>query len=335
MPKISIIIPVYDVEKFLSRCLDSVLNQTFSDWEAICVNDCSPDNSDKILADYASQDSRIQVINHKKNGGLSAARNTAIQYATGDYIMYLDSDDFIHPQTMELTYALAIRDNSDIVSYTYDRKYRPQLMARKKLGLNIDSAMPRGIKKKYKLSRLKSFTTDDIFSHVTERSHNNIKWVIKHCQVWKFLIRRDFLNGLDFIPGIVYEDLPWWSAVMLRHPKITITNLPLYFYFPNFDTSILLSYKELRKLTDRNTGITEGFKLYKDKANAREMDIWQCEFMWQFIIHSFREVGGLDKHDQEVVKQQFKEMSNIGMFDKPCSKRTVKYQGRIAEFIKD
>ena len=333
MPKISIIIPVWNVEKYLRRCLDSVLSQTLTDWQAICVNDCSPDNSQKILDEYASRDKRFVLLKHKENSGLSASRNTAMQVATGDYIMYLDSDDFIHPQTMEIAYTLAMRDGSDIVSYTYDRNYRPQLMVRKKLGLGIDNAMPGGIKKKYKLNRIKSFVTDNIFAHVTERSHNNIKWAIKHCQVWKFLIKREFLDGLNFIPGIVYEDLPWWSAVLLRHPRTTITNLPLYFYFPNFETSILLSFKELRKLTDRNTGIMESFVLYHDQASAREMDIWQREFMWQFIIHSFREIGGLDENDKIPVKKQFIKMNNLGMLDAPFSKRTLKYQSRIREFI--
>ena len=123
MPAISIIIPIYNVEKYLRRCLDSVLNQTFSNWEAICVNDGSPDESYKILDEYAARDSRFKIMN-KENGGLSDARNAGMAVATGDYILYLDSDDFIHPQTMEIAYFLAKRDNSDIVSFTYDRIYR-------------------------------------------------------------------------------------------------------------------------------------------------------------------------------------------------------------------
>ena len=101
MAAISVIIPVYNVEKYLRRCLDSVLNQTFSDWQAICVNDGSPDASDKILAEYAARDPRFVVVT-KENGGLSDARNAGMEHATGEYIMYLDSDDFIHPQTMEI-----------------------------------------------------------------------------------------------------------------------------------------------------------------------------------------------------------------------------------------
>ncbi|MBQ2017344.1 MAG: glycosyltransferase family 2 protein, partial [Alphaproteobacteria bacterium] len=141
MPAISIIIPVYKVEKYLRRCLDSVLNQTFTDWQAICVNDGSPDNSAEILAEYAARDSRFVVVN-KENGGLSDARNAGMPYANGEYIMYLDSDDFIHPQTMEIAYHLAQRDKSDIVSFTYDRIYRPQLMVRHVLKMDTDNVVP-------------------------------------------------------------------------------------------------------------------------------------------------------------------------------------------------
>ena len=92
MPAISVIIPIYNVEKYLRRCLDSVLNQTFSDWEAICVNDGSPDGSAAILSEYAARDARFKIVN-KPNGGLSDARNAGMAVATGDYILYLDSDD--------------------------------------------------------------------------------------------------------------------------------------------------------------------------------------------------------------------------------------------------
>ena len=104
MPAISIIIPMYGVEKYLRRCLDSVLNQTFTDWQAICVDDGSPDKSGEIAEEYAKRDKRFVVI-HKENGGLSDARNAGMPHATGDYILYIDSDDFIHPQTLEIAYS--------------------------------------------------------------------------------------------------------------------------------------------------------------------------------------------------------------------------------------
>ena len=101
-PLFSIIVPVYKVEEYLAECLDSILSQSFKDFEIICVNDCSPDGSAKILADYAKKDSRIKVIEHSVNQGLSAARNTGVAAATGDYIYYIDSDDMIAEKTLEI-----------------------------------------------------------------------------------------------------------------------------------------------------------------------------------------------------------------------------------------
>ena len=94
MPKISVIIPVYNVEKYLRECLDSLLNQTFKDIEIICVNDGSTDGSLNILNEYASKDSRFIIIN-QNNQGLSAARNNGLNVAKGDYVAFLDSDDYI------------------------------------------------------------------------------------------------------------------------------------------------------------------------------------------------------------------------------------------------
>lgn len=100
MPTFSIIIPCYKVEKYIRECLDSVLAQTETSWEAICVDDGSPDNTGKILDEYASKDRRIKVI-HQPNAGLSAARNAALAVATGDWLLYLDSDDMLSPWALE------------------------------------------------------------------------------------------------------------------------------------------------------------------------------------------------------------------------------------------
>ncbi len=99
MAKFSIVIPCYKVEKFIDECLESVLSQGFQDWEAICVDDGSPDKTGIILDEYAARDPRIVVI-HQKNGGLSAARNSALKVAKGDWIYYLDSDDLMGPGTL-------------------------------------------------------------------------------------------------------------------------------------------------------------------------------------------------------------------------------------------
>lgn len=121
MPKVSIIIPCYKVEKYLKRCLDSVLSQTFCQWEAICVDDGSPDECGAILDQYAKCDYRIKVI-HQENQGLSMARNNGKKLATGDYIYFLDSDDAMHPQLLEVAYGLAQKHNADLVNFTLTKR---------------------------------------------------------------------------------------------------------------------------------------------------------------------------------------------------------------------
>ena len=108
--KISIIVPVYNVEKYIHRCLDSIIYQTYENLEIILVDDGSPDGCGKICDEYAKQDSRIKVI-HQKNGGQSKARNEAMKIATGDYFCYVDSDDYINEKYIERLYDLIIESN--------------------------------------------------------------------------------------------------------------------------------------------------------------------------------------------------------------------------------
>ena len=114
MPKISVIVPVYNVEKYLSTCLESLLKQTLSDIEIICVDDKSPDNALSILYDYANKDSRVNVIELPENGGVARARNTGIDAATGEYISFVDPDDYVDLDYFEKLYKTANKTNADI-----------------------------------------------------------------------------------------------------------------------------------------------------------------------------------------------------------------------------
>ena len=337
MPKVSIIIPMYNVEKYLRRCLDSVQNQTFSDFQAICVDDGSPDNSGQIAEEYAARDNRFIVV-HKENGGLSDARNAGMPYATGEYIMYLDSDDFIHSQTMEIAYAMARRDKADIVAYTYDRIYRPQLMVYHKLGLNTDNVRPLGIRKKYNVAKIKSRVTDDVFEYATERAHNkfnkNRKWLIKHCQVWKNMYRRELIAGTPFIKGILFEDFPWWSEVMLKNPRVSIINLPLYYYIPNFG-GIVLSAKQLRIMQSLCTGISHAYSVYKKSATDYQMKKWQEQFMWYFVNWAFRKIKYLKSDDElKIAREIFAGLKDSGVFDN-VPNEWFELRNQIYEFVRE
>lgn len=115
-PLISVVLPIYNVEKVLRRCVDSVLNQTYRNLEVILVDDGSPDGCPAICDEYALQDPRVKVI-HKQNAGLGYARNTGIEHATGKYICFFDSDDYIEPTTLEECCALAEKEKADLVCY--------------------------------------------------------------------------------------------------------------------------------------------------------------------------------------------------------------------------
>ena len=336
MPAISIIIPVYNVEKYLRRCLDSVQNQTFQDWEAICVNDGSPDNSAAILSEYAARDGRFKIVT-KENGGLSDARNAGMRHAQGEFIMYLDSDDFIHPQTMEIAHFLAVRDGSDIVSFTYDRIYRPQLMVRHILKMDTDGVVPGRMHKKYNPASVKTLVTDDVYAYATERAHNMFnprrRWLIKHCQVWKNMYRRSLIADTPFIKGILFEDFPWWSAIMLRRPRTVITKLPLYFYMPNA-SSVLNSSKALRMIESIVVGLKYTFDLYSKNATGSEFAHFQREFLWPFIIISMRKVRELDNEkDLITAARDINKLYLHGVMDNPPTRRAHRYHRRIQEFL--
>ena len=119
--KVSIIIPIFNTEKFISRCLDSIINQTYNNIEIIVVNDYTLDNSINIVADYVKRDSRIKVIEHKINRGLMMTRNTGINNATGDYIMFCDSDDFLPLNSVEFLLNEALKNRADITVGSYQR----------------------------------------------------------------------------------------------------------------------------------------------------------------------------------------------------------------------
>ena len=149
MAEISVIVPVYKVEKYIKRCIDSILIQTFQDFELILVDDGSPDKCSQICEKYAQRDERIVVL-HRENGGLSAARNTGIDWtflnSESKYITFIDSDDWIHPQYLDILYQAVINmkspvsvvgfkrvENFEAVSYTRKIAFQNQKYLRQKI----------------------------------------------------------------------------------------------------------------------------------------------------------------------------------------------------------
>ena len=274
MSTVSIIIPAYNVERVLPRCLDSIQAQNYSDWEAIVVDDGSTDATPTILDQYAANDTRIKAI-HQENQGVSVARNNAMKQAKGTYILFVDGDDFLHPQTLEICMNLVVRDQPDMVCFTYNRSFRTRLIIRHFLHLKE----PRKIRFRFYYS-FPYCTTESIFDWATEKSHPKEELATKHCQPWRCMYRKSILEGIEFIPGIMYEDFPWWSAVLLNVKKATLTTLPLYYYCPS-PNGYIFSSSQAYRIQSLKKAIAAARELYATvEPSIREK--WEAEFLQPF-----------------------------------------------------
>lgn len=207
-PKVSIVIPVYNVEKYLRRCLDSVLGQSLSCWEAVLVDDGTPDGSGAICDEYAAQDSRFHVI-HRENGGLSAARNTGIEWtlqnSESQYLTFLDSDDWLHPQFLQILLqalettgsqaAMAARCYTD----TYTGEF-PECEGKSEV-MDGESLL---------LSR---------------------EWDFNFA--WGKLYRKEDFRTLRFPEGKIFEDVFTTYQVLIPAKRIAFADCELYYYFYN------------------------------------------------------------------------------------------------------
>ena len=187
--KLSVIVPVYNVEDYLEQCLDSILLQNFEDMEILCVDDVSMDGSSKLLRRYASRDSRIRVLSHEKNRGLSAARNTGLQAATGEYVLFVDSDDYLERDCLLRLVAEMDKDSLDVLFFQYDKFDDDS-------GEDIDE-------------KQRGRYTD--YSKVLAGREHFCRMLLKKkllVMVWQAMYRRDFLNlnGILFTEGIRHED---------------------------------------------------------------------------------------------------------------------------------
>lgn len=217
MVNVSVIIPVYNVEKYLARCLDTVLAQSFDgDFEVICVNDGSTDFSPKILEAYAKSYSRIRVIN-RVNGGLSSARNVGMSVAKGDYFLFVDSDDWISTNTIEVLYKNATENNSDIVLFGYV-KANSDLSPKTFLG--VPECRQFGV-----------FNAETIPESILK---------LFPVSAWSKFYKAEFLknNNITFYENIIYEDVPFWAEVFTQANAISYVNEALYFYRENREGQI-------------------------------------------------------------------------------------------------
>lgn len=210
-PLISIIVPVYNVERYLDRCVQSLISQTYENLEIILVDDGSPDRCPKLCDEYEKKYSNIRVI-HKENGGLSSARNAGMAVAKGDYIGFVDSDDWVEPTMYAYLYEILIdydADISDICCIQTD--------GNKKI-INTDE-------------KINIYSGDDILIRYLERGLSEKKGA--PYTVWRKLYKKKVINGELFKEGILNEDICYNYSVMRRAKKVVESNQIFYYYFQN------------------------------------------------------------------------------------------------------
>ena len=204
-PLISVIVPVFKAQNTIRKCLDSIINQTLSDWELVLVDDGSPDESGKICDEYAVRDSRINVI-HKVNAGVSAARQTGLDAVRGDYVIYADPDDWVDPNMLEELYRIAIAEGADMVI--------------------CDWIVEVGEKSIYRVQKPSSLQASAVLHNIFDGT--------LHGSCCNKLIRRSCINkyGAYFPEGINYcEDVCFNVQLLMNDIKVAYLNKAFYHYF--------------------------------------------------------------------------------------------------------
>lgn len=230
--KLSIIVPIYNVEQYLRKCVDSLLAQDITDYEIILVDDGSTDDSgaiaDELVHAFSLSPlaSRLQLrVIHQSNAGLSAARNTGIAAATGDYIMFVDSDDYLQPNVLGALMEQVERDNLDVLRFRYQNVRE-----------SGDAFTP--YKDMTNYNDYSSTPTDGL-TFLNERMGTQ-------CYAVQFLVRREIVLLEQFTPGIYFEDTDWTPRMLLRADWVASTDLVVYNYLWR-EGSITLSQKDIAK----------------------------------------------------------------------------------------
>lgn len=275
-PKISVIIPVYNGEKYINQCLDSLLNQTFKDFEIICVNDGSTDKSLAILEQYAQKDSRIKIIN-QKNSGAAEARNNGLAYASGDYLSILDCDDFFDLDMFEIMYNHAVKYDVEITfckGRTFDDKTK---VVKEIENINFEIIPDKEV-----------FSATDVADYIFQI---DINWC------WDKLYKASFVkeNKFLFQTTKIHDDSFFAAYPLTKAKRISVLNKTLCTYRINVDTSATassrrmkypLSFYEVLVLLKENLIKDNTFEFFKQSFANFAIDIF-CGY-YEFMDIKFK-----------------------------------------------
>ena len=284
MPRLSVVVPVYNVEGFVRECLDSILGQSYTDLEVIAVDDCSTDGSADVVFDVASEDPRLRVVQLDENGGLGNARNEGLERARGELVMFVDSDDSLVPGAIEALVEAVDHHDADVVMFDYARTYWWGKVQRNVLGSSLTSAPSRPI------------TVDE---HVELLDVLNV--------IWNKLYTREFLHrlGLPFPDGY-YEDIPWTYPALISARRLVVLD------------KVLLQYRQRRSgniLRTRSRKHFDVFMQYRRLFQWLEAsgfdEQWHAYFFVKMVDHSLGIIAGEKRLPKGTEREFFRDLSGL------------------------
>ncbi len=269
--KVSVIVPVYNTEIYLSRCLESIINQSYKNIEIICINDGSLDSSLKILKNYAKKDSRIIVID-QKNTGVAGARNAGLNRATGEIITFVDSDDYIHPEMIEISLSTLIKYDSDIIMF---------------MALNSSPISEKTNFKKIDMKNLK----------LTEQSVSDLNFSIKDKMrcifCWNKIYKRSVINNTRFNTTVcLSEDFLFNFFVFNNAKKCVFLDEKLYYY--TGDNQSLSRSVFTKAKVEYNKVILEETSKYSNFIPAKKRDEFFSDIVYCLLCYAFLTSFSLD-----------------------------------------
>ncbi|WP_226667503.1 glycosyltransferase family 2 protein [Metabacillus litoralis] len=288
MPKVSLIIAAYNIEDYIEKCIDSLTNQTFYETEIIIVNDGSTDNTLKIVENLSKIDSRIKIIN-KKNEGAIEARESGFKVARGEYVLFIDGDDWLDRNAISILYNKAKEDNFDIVCYKFYKAYDNGEIVRQN--------------QSYYQYQDETMVDNKIF----------LRWVMTNVippSMWSKFIKKSFItdNNIPFPRKIaIAEDLAFMCTLGIHSPKVYTLNEHLYFYYQR-ETSV--TKKVSSKILDR----IKATQYIKEQLKKHNLYLkYKSEFEYLVFIHNFYCIISIIYGDKIYGRKLYKEWKKKGI----------------------
>lgn len=289
----SIIVPVFNTEKYIDDCLNSFLNQTFQDFEVICIDDNSSDLSVEKVMSFAKKDERIKLIKHRKNKGPGAARNTGMKHAAGKYILFVDSDDWIHRETLEILQEKFENTKLDSIWFKL-AIYYDDIKKYNNLDDNIYAKIPEGYLKltPENAAMYPSYTCNKAYRR---------KFLEKHKLTWP--------------EGCYYEDAEFYYKIIPLLSKVYVVNQKFYIYRKRNGSICDTCDKDYQKYSDLYSVVFNIYKYYKRKKLLKKYKITFLQFLSN-VIEESRKHREIFKALSPIIKNTIKEIGFPEKFEK-------------------